>query len=53
MDGQTCPTCGCLIGDEQIHRDWHASARAGQPASGESPLPTDPENGPDPAPYSA
>jgi hypothetical protein len=53
MDVQTCPTCGCLVGDEQTHRNWHASATTGQPVSRDAGPDPDPQKDSDPAPYSA
>jgi hypothetical protein len=53
MDAQTCPTCGCLVGDEEIHRNWHASAAPGGPATGDAAARPDSQEADDPAPYSA
>ena len=53
MDPSTCPTCGCLVGDEEAHRAWHETSTGDGPGT-ERPAP-DPGPGgrPDPAPYSA
>jgi hypothetical protein len=53
MDAQTCPTCGCLVGDEEIHRNWHATGTPDRPASGDAALDPDSTEAPDSAPYSA
>jgi hypothetical protein len=53
MDAPTCPVCGCLIGDQETHREWHADGSAEAPDSQRSAPDPDAQKGPDPAPYSA
>lgn len=57
MDDRTCQTCGALLGDEQLHQQWHASSDAdplagdGAPdAAEQEPTTSHPR---DAAPYSA
>lgn len=55
MAETTCSTCGAEVGDEQLHRTWHADQRGAQPAGSEptaGELPTT-DHPTDAAPYSA
>jgi hypothetical protein len=53
MDAPTCPVCGCLIGDQDTHRDWHAKSSPAAPAVEQPATDPDARKAPDPAPYSA
>lgn len=55
MGETTCTTCGAEVGDEELHRQWHAGQHVAQPAgsepaAGERPTTNHPT---DAAPYSA
>jgi hypothetical protein len=53
MDPTTCAVCGCLIGDQDTHRNWHARSATEPFVVADAEPNPDAQQGPDPAPYSA
>jgi hypothetical protein len=53
MDATTCEICGCLIGDQETHRSWHARAEGDPSVVADAEPNPDAQQGPDAAPYSA
>lgn len=55
MAETTCTTCGAEVGDEQLHRQWHADQHDTQPAGSEPAADARPttDHPLDAAPYSA